>query len=198
MSLGALLVAARDYLRTSNGLGTGWSAETGNEFTDAEIEVMPDARPPPRMGKKFVALYGIQWEPDHTDQNQGIDERLGIACALTFRNGHIPVDARGPELYVNAAVNMSDICRRIMVAIHQNIAVSITNTDALLSGTDKMVEYLRWAGTDPNPSPRDAMWFMTESGEDSFDRFNEFQESGYVMEVRFRDARRMQSLAHME
>ena len=177
MSLGQLMIAARSQITTDLLLSKG------------EVEVMPGPEPPPACGKRFISLYGTSWAPgpDGSDWNQGVLEEYGMGCGVTLRKSAIPYDRAGENIYISASLSLEDICRQIVASIHQSVAI-YTVANAAMSGTDKVVEYFRWEGTDPNPRIVDADWFSSPSSS---------EEVGYFMEVRFAGASRPQTLANI-
>ena len=178
MSIGRLLLAVRDQLRTDLSLGS------------RECDVMPGPEPPPACGEKFVSIYGSSWSAGGEDiyQDRGIYETYDIVCAVTFRSAYAPFDRLGTDVYVKRLLGIEDFCRKVMGSIHLNQAVN-TAVDTMLATdhgeTDhhKMVEYLRWVSTDPNPLPVTGSWFNSD----------EATSSGLVMEVRFNQATRFSS-----
>lgn len=177
MSLGRLLIATRDHLRAELSL------------SEDECQVMPGPEPPPACGQKFVSVYGSNWSASADDvyQDQGIYESYDIVCAVTFRSSYVPFDKLGEALYVKRLVGIEDFCRKVMVKVHNSQEIN-TLVDTML-GEDhtthhKMVEYLRWASTDPNPLPVTGSWFNSD----------ETSASGLVMECRFNQATRFSTL----
>lgn len=181
MSLAVLLTASRDRLRANLNL------------IDEECRVQPGPEPPPTMGDRFVAVYGTRHEPisGEEDLHQGIAEEFGIACGVTYRVSAISFDRLGEELYIKTTSGLENICRDITAQLHQSINL-ITAANLLISGTNKIEEYLRWEGTDAIPDLKDAAWFQGTS--DAIpDRI-----VGLFMEVRLGQARRRQTLANIE
>lgn len=188
MSLGRLLIATRDHLRAELAL------------SEDECQVMPGPEPPPACGQKFISIYGSNWSASSDDvyQDQGIYESYDIVCAITFRSSYVPFDKLGEALYVKRLVGIEDFCRKVMVKVHNSQEIN-TLVDTMLeedhphqesgygiqiSGHHKMVEYLRWASTDPNPLPVTGSWFNSD----------ETSASGLVMECRFNQATRFSTL----
>lgn len=155
---------------------------------------MPGPEPPAYCGQRFVSLYGTSWSAGgEGDLHRGLDEVYGIACALTCRLPVYPPDRAGQELYVKAYLGMDDLCRRIMLALHQSVTLQVA-WDALiveetkLTDYDLSTEYLRWLETDARPEPVDGSWFSAAPD----------AAAGLVMEVRFGRARRMQAYDRLE
>jgi hypothetical protein len=187
MSLGRLLVAVRDTLRTE-------LVDWDQPFAPQDILVMPGPEPAPYCGQHFISVYGLSWiAGGESDNHRGLDELYGISCALSSRSPVYPPDRRGDELYVKLYTGMEDICRKIMIAVHQSIVVQQA-WDALLIGKTRQTsyhlstEYLRWQDTDAAPQVVDGTWFSAAPDE----------AAGLVMEVRFSKARRMQALDRLE
>lgn len=189
MHMGYLTLAARDVLRSA--LSPENYQDVG--FEDCEIDVMPDGKPPPFVGDKFIAVFGSEWSPAIEDQNVAIDAYLGITCQLTYRTAYVPPDALGTHTYANVQLGMTEVCWRIMKALSMQAGstVDVPLYTALTKITGyapySFVEYLRWSGTDPAPIPVYADWFsgVNEHQEDD----NGLAIVGYTMSVRFSKAR---------
>ena len=200
MSIAALAIAVRNKLQT----------DLVNHVPNPErsIRLMPDGRPAASSGQVFVAIHGTDWSPTSADmdQNRGLAEEFALACTVSIRTPVIPPDRIGDEVYINMTVGLSAICRQIMLSLDKNIDL-INSADALLADHEQtsvgtvqgFVEYLRWSGTDASPSPVGPTWFFAdESGRDLLSRRTggtswEHNESGWVMQVRFAQATRLQT-----
>ena len=180
MSLAKLMVAVKGQLITD--LGTYLDEDLGSQHVD----IMPDERPKPIMGNWFASIYGTSWRPGNIDPNNGIEEVYGLGVTVTMRQSSIPRDRSGLNLYVEASLSLDNLCRKIMTVIHQNTTIGSTAGNSM-TGTDRIVEYLRWIGTDPKPRLEDGTWFGSEQPD---------LEVGYVQEIRFDRATRYQSLTN--
>lgn len=177
MSLSALLIAVRNKLRV----------HLEDYVPDNMIHVMPDGRPSPNCGQRFVAVYGSSWSPrsEDADMNIGVAEEYGVVCTLSVRSPVVPQDDIGDELYVHQSQGMETICRKIREAIHQQYDV-VNDANTMTIENHGILEYLRWKGTDASPRPVGPEWFyaLDSPGVDSW----EYAQSGLAMDVRFGDA----------
>ena len=181
MSLAKLLVETKTKLPAD--IGT-LLTET---LSDYHIDIMPDPRPKPTMGKWFAAIYGTSWRPGNFDPNSGIEEVYGMGVTVTMRQSAIPRESAGLNLYIEATLSLDSLCRTIMTSVHQNTTIGESAGNAM-TGTDRIVEYFRWAGTDPQPRLEDGTWLGSERPD---------SDVAYVMEVRFDQATRYQSTTNM-
>jgi len=154
------------------------------ELAEDECHVMPDARPMPACGQRFVAVYAHSWNasPDDFNASEGLAEWYGISCAATFRSTHIPFDRFIPGI----GLDLEDFCRRIMANLHLSQAVLLRTNDRIeeeLGQSSAMLEQLRWASTDASPMFVGGDWFSSEDD----------KKTGLMMEVRFEQATRLQS-----
>lgn len=161
--------------------------EFQNDLDSEMIDITPKGQPKPSSGEKFIGITGTRWSPQITDQNRGLDEIYGFKVVVSFRSRAVPYDRHGRSLYVQAISNMESYCRRIMVKLHQNVDF-FAKTDLITPGVDRLTEFPRWMGTDPEPRPVGPEWFHAMPEE---------LEAGYVMEVRFDGARRIQTYENM-
>jgi hypothetical protein len=194
MSLGRLLFAVRGILRT--GLENWYTP-----FTSEEIQIMPGAEPPAYSGQKFISIHGLNWDTGQSDDmHLGLDEVYGFACTLSMRSPVVPYDRQGPELYIKSFIGMEDICRRIIVLLHQSIPLIQSWDELILEDADILkttlvneytvnlsTEYPRWVNCDAAPEPVDGSWFSADP----------MEAAGLVMQVRFGQARRMQAYDQM-
>ena len=140
------------------------------------------------LEEKKQASLNLMRDSYYSLSNKGIYETYDIVCAVTFRSAYAPFDRLGTDVYVKRLLGIEDFCRKVMGSIHLNQAVN-TTVDTMLAtdhgDTDhhKMVEYLRWVSTDPNPLPVTGSWFNSDDA----------TSSGLVMEVRFNQATRFSS-----
>ena len=189
MHIGYLTLAVRDVLR--NALSPENYQDVG--FENCEIEVMPDGKPPPFVGDKFISVYGSDWSPAIEDNNVALDAYLGVTCQLTYRTAYVPPDAVGTHSYANVQLGMTEVCWRIMKALSMQ---SGSETDVPLYtaltkitgyAPNSFVEYLRWAGTDAAPIPVYGDWFSGVN--EHLNDENGLSMVGYTMSVRFSKAR---------
>lgn len=188
MHIGYLTIAVRDMLRDY--FVSDFFPD--DPFTELEIEVMPDGKPPPDCGKKFLAVYGADWSPAITDNNIALDAYLGVNVTLTYRSPQIPPRGQGSHVYAQVQKGMAAICYHIMKYIPMQSADITTvplynylaaQEDYVLSFT----EYLRWMGTDAAPVPVFEDWFSAKN-EHLMDPLG-LDVMGYTMTVRFGQAR---------
>ena len=177
MSLGRLLIATRDHLRSELDLG------------DLECNVMPGPEPPPSCGQRFVSVYGSNWSAvsDDIQADLGVHESYDIVCAVTFRSSYVPFDKLGESLYTKRLVGIEDFCRKVMGKVHRNQTI-LQNVNSMIeddhtSSSGGMLEQLRWVSTDPTPLPVTGTWFNSD----------EPSAAGLVMECRFNQATRFSS-----
>ena len=186
MSLSAVLTAVRNTLRADLTLA------------DNECEIRPGPEPPAVAGSVYYAVYGESWNPGDRDLNRGIDEYFGIAVTVTQRLGsRFPFDKYGDEAYIKATSGLEARIRAVNSTVHQSIPIH-TAANVLISGTDKMVEYFRWSGSDAIPQLRDGDWFISRNENPRSTRGAGDEYAAMVMTTRFEDARRIQTYANME
>lgn len=184
MSISHLLLAACDMLRI------GMKDDPYN-YREEQIDITPKGQPIPSAGERFIGLCGTSWTPNIKDQNRGLDEVYGFKAVVSFRSRVVPFDRQGRNLYVEALGSMSNHCRRIMVLLHQQVDfIEKTDGYATALDIDKLTEFPRWFGTDPEPRSVTGEWFHSDNPNPEID-------AGFVMEVRFGDARRMQTYANL-
>lgn len=162
------MVAVRDHLRSEMDL----SAQ--------ECMVLPDPRPIPSCGQRFISIYGTNWSPSEGDNNRSLFENYDLACGVTFRSGYVPYDRMGDELYIKTIIGLEDFCRTITSHIHQNPSILTSTNEDIDDQFPGMLEYLRWEGTDASPRFVTGEWFTSEDP----------QQTGLFMEVRFGQATR--------
>lgn len=181
--MNVILQAVRDRLRSQLS-GSPYS------FDSDTIEIMPGPQPSAFMGQQWISVYGLAWAPPgDVDHNRALDEQFSVACCLSRKMGSTPYDRRGVKEYAVISNSMDVTLRRIMVSIHQEIDI-ITRANVLISGSYKMVEYLRWQDTDANPTEVPPEWFWADDPN--------MPVAGLMQEVRFKEARRIQPYASME
>ena len=181
MSMVALLVAVRDTLRSTLQLDNQTCRITAR-----------GPKPPPGCGDRFIAVFGLDWNPIDYYSNLAIDETYSVACGITYRAPYVPYDNEGEQLYVEAAESIESLARQIMATVHQNYDPILKQANAYLTAkgsTYNIFEPLRWQTTDAQPTPVGPDWFMasrgkSESGGDEV--------AGLVMQVNFSGARRKQ------
>ena len=177
MSLVALLVAARDRIRS----------ELGIDGRECGIEIGP--RPPQLFGRRYCTVYGAGWTPDPAGElMHGIMEVYAIGCTWTFMV-EAPDDRIPEEGYIKEVTSIEAYSRKVIVALHQNW--DIINAANTVIGTHKIIEPLRWLGTDAVPTLRDAEWINSPAKHTAALR-------PITMETRFGGAMRSQTLTSLE
>ena len=174
MSVGRLMLSVRDALRLNM------------ELTDDECHVMPDGRPMPSCGQKFIAVYAHSWNasPDDFNASEGLAEWYGVTCAVTFRTAHVPFDRYIPGI----GLELEDFCRRIISNVHLSQEILLRTNERIeeeLSQSTAMLEQIRWASADPSPQFVTGDWFGEGPPIDN--------NTGLMTEVRFEQATRIQS-----
>lgn len=180
MSFAALLVRVRNILRDN----------LSDLLPPEHILIMPDGRPAPACGDRFIAIHATSWRPrpGDDDMNRGLSELFDFDCTITYRTPFIPQESIGDEIFLKSLEGMEALCRLIIICIHQNIDLLGLDEDG------ELLEYPRWAGTSL-PTPVGPDWFY--SSPDQGEGF-EYIQSGLTMTVSFRDAHRMQTYEDME
>jgi len=148
-------------------------------LADNECEIRPGPEPPAVAGSVYYAVYGESWNPG---------DRLG---------SRFPFDKYGDEAYIKATSGLEARIRAVNSTVHQSIPIH-TAANVLISGTDKMVEYFRWSGSDAIPQLRDGDWFISRNENPRSTRGAGDEYAAMVMTTRFEDARRIQTYANME
>jgi len=188
MHPGLACVVIRDMLRDAFADYASFPLESH------QIEVMPDNRPPPSCGDRFIAVYGDDWNPVTDDANTGLDYYLGVSCTLTIRSPKYPTWERGKSLYAKEYTGMGSVCLKIMTTVSQEVSF-LTRIHALDEYVNEfydetndlyvgqVYEFPRWLGTDPSPVPAYADHFRA-TNEHLQDQGGE-SIMGYTMTVRF-------------
>ena len=155
MSMGAILKAARDAIRT----------QTSKDFKF--VGVMPEGRPPATMGAWFI---GIDENRVESDERTAIVERFAIDVVLTVRTGVIPKD-RADEIYLNNLFGLEPLERAVLTALHGQQSVR-TAANAILAA-NAVANY--YAFTQPlyysgrgKSAPRGADWTGEENDNATF------------------------------
>lgn len=189
MHLGYLTLAVRNLLREYLGDGNF----PANPFQESEIDVSPQGKPFAFNGQQFIGVYGASWSPATQDSNIGLDAYMGVNVVLTVRSPVFPQKKTGTEMYANLQCGMAAICWQIAksVAMTSGSTTGVPLYDHLLAleGYEQysIFEYLRWAGTDPEPIPAYQEWFSA-TNEHLGDPLGQ-PIMGYTMTVRFAEAR---------
>jgi hypothetical protein len=126
----------------------------------------------------------------------GIDETYGVNVGLTFTTGFIAAD-RTENLYLQVLYGVEAVARQVICAVHQNYdlmnAANVLIQQRALNVGDpdpanKIVEPLRWLGTDTSPQEKTGEWIF---GKD------DGKVCCWLLNVYFGQARRLQSTANM-
>jgi hypothetical protein len=182
--IGALVRACRQRLITDLG-------ETWDNRAKMDIQ-LPPGMPPPDCGQKFIAIWASSHSPGLLNQEEGIDEICGVTVTVTFRTGEVPEADLAKQIVHKAATGMEALSRAIMVSLVKNRWDVLQLANAEIVGTDNFVEPLRWLGTDIGPTPRGPDWFTADVENPNARDF------GLSMDIRFGQARRLQTFANME
>ena len=176
MSIGRLMLSVRDEVRLKL------------DLKEDECHVMPDGRPMPSCGQRFIAIYAHSWNasPDDFNAAEGLVEWYGVTCAVTFRSAYVPFDRHIPGI----GLEMEDFCRKIISTVHLNHNILLRTNELIaeelgqMTGTG-MLEQLRWASCDASPTFVTGDWFGEGPPID--------QNTGLMAEVRFEQATRVQT-----
>lgn len=153
MSLASVLQATKEIL----------VSQADFPLSGKEMEILPDLRPPPYCGDRFLAIVGDDWSavPDD-DQHRGLCEQFGVVLCLTFRTSSLTYASTGQTAYIESASAMEPIIRRIIASLHQNVDL-LTRANRLLPSSAPLLTYLRWKGCDPRPTIRGPDWFWSDT-----------------------------------
>lgn len=189
MSVRGLLYAARDILREEMSL-------------DAfQIDVKFDARPPFSGPDLFIGIWSGQWEPgENIGMEQGLDELCGATFTITRATGVCPPDRLDEELIYAMCTGVEYQARRIMHILTRRrwdwicLANEFAMQEVCECDPVPPVEVFtcppRWAGNDPTPRIVGPDWLSADPGEEEGD-------FAVVMDVRFRDAKRIQDIGNL-
>jgi hypothetical protein len=193
MSVKGLLYAAKTILID----------EMPTEMHQADVRF--DAKPQRWNADKFIGIWCGQWEPGpHNHGEQVLDELIGATFTITFATGVVPHDVIDEEVVYLACEGIEYWARRITAVLTKKrwewMCLANEMAEAELCEcdpeemTDVFVAPATWAGNDPTPRLVGPDWFSADPGD-----FDEQDEAPYglVMDVRFRDANRIQSIANM-
>lgn len=192
MSIRALCLGVEKRLR---------SAAVFNDMPDAAVGkfvgVQPaPGKPPANFGQWYAAVWfggarGTDALPERSDQ------LMNLNVTLTFRLNYSPPDRRGKQLTAAAgspALGMYAVADTVAAAIHGNIATVNQYVNELIPGTAAYVAIHGGTATVngfcellvlseiPTERPAPGDW-MPEGSKDV-----------YVMDIRFKDARRIQRI----
>lgn len=184
MSLAHLLIAARNQLQTSFSI-------------DSKVcDVEEGPQPPPKCGQIYYSIYGTEWTPGpNPNQHQGIDEHYGFAVCITKRAGYVPKHRLGDVIYTHPTTGILAIARSVIIALVPNRYAVLTAANTLIGITNAIQEPYQWIGCDPAPIQVGPDWFGA-SPQTSNTPTNVVN-LGYRLEVRFGNARRLQTYVSM-
>lgn len=172
MSQRALLLAVRDYLRSSVNLA------------DDECEVMFDGQPMPMAGERFVSVWPGDWSARDIE---GLDEEYGINITVTRRVTYAPADRVVAPLTGTDAQALDQLLEAIRAKLHldsQGDKVLNAANTIIGTGSNGFVEPLRFRhGSRPEPKGPD--WFSADG---------ESEVSGLAQTLTFGGARRLQTI----
>lgn len=173
MSIAALLKATRNII---------WE---GLQLDDKTCDIMPGPKPKPSCGQRFLSVWMSSWSPGDQDLNRGIDEYYTITCTWSYRSGYAPIDLQGGEIYIKHLEGIEAATRSLLPLIHQNIELMTAANNLIQDSSYKIVEPFRWLGGDAVPTIVGAEWFWSETDD---------KQAGFVQEIRFGNARRLQPI----
>lgn len=175
MSMSALLTAVRNQLRDDL------------KIPETDCDIQPNGQPPPTCGQIYYAVHALSHDPETTNPDQWIGEVYNIGITITRRAAAVPTDRRPTETLYKATTGLEARARAVVKNLHMKYDV-ITDANALISGTDKIQEPLRWQGTDAEPEEVDGTWYHGRPDE----------RAGLTLTVRLGGAMRYQTLANLE
>lgn len=180
MSMGPLLIAVRDHLRTKFVLDS------------KNIGIQPDGQPPPFVGDLYLAVYprGSSLAPGIGEIMSGVAESFSIGVCISQKITKAPRDRVADEIYVKAVSGVTVLADKVRAYVHQIWTSNISGANALLVGTDQIVEWFRWEGTSA-PRLVGPEWFWT-------DEEAAVQPVGLAVDVLFRDACRYQAYSRVD
>ena len=166
-----------------------------------QIDVKFDAKPPYPHTGRHIAIWCGQWEPGaNINMEQGLDELIGATFTISQTTGHVPPDRMDKEIVYKACVGVEWWARRITAVLTKYrwewICLASEKAQAILCectpdpAKDVFVHPPTWAGNDPTPRIVGPDWFSSEPDDEG--------DFGVVMDVRFRDAKRIQSIEDVQ
>jgi hypothetical protein len=190
VSISALLQGVRDELINSvSGCTSKSCGIRGGE-----------GRPPGKYGGTiYTAVVPSLWSTGPTGidgLNSGLDEYYAVDLVLSMRTGIIPDDRLMGSAFLDATKGLEPFIRSIMVVMRDYRYTDgvtggvLTRANGLIAGANKIMEPLRWAGNDSQPSPVTPDWFGA-SGEDP-------RAYGWRFGIHYVDARRIQTEANLQ
>jgi hypothetical protein len=159
----------------------------------ATCDLMPDGYPKPSCGELFVAVHPGDSSPDPAE---GLAEVFSMYVTVTRRLGYAPKDRQGVEVWRKAAVGLDAVVRRVMTALHldagADAVLNAANAYIAAEGAGNgFVEPLRWQHTG-RPEPKGPEWFSTDA-----EAGGRFLNAGSAVEIRFGEAKRIQTVESM-
>ena len=166
-----------------------------------QVDVKFDGKPPYAGPDKHIAIWCGQWEAgENIRMEQGLDELIGATFTITQAIGVAPNDRIDEELVYKACTGVEWWARRIMAILTKYrwewICLATEMAQAELCecepepAKDVFVSPPIWAGNDPTPRIVGPDWFSAEPDDEG--------DFGVVMDVRFRDAKRIQDIDNVQ
>lgn len=180
MSLGAVLKAARDTMRTTFGL----KAES--------CEVGMDGQPKPACGEFYIAVHPLGWNAVSGDWDLGEEYTVGVT--LTMRTSFAPKDRWGIAVWLAENDGMEARLRAAVTAIHHNQTLRALADEYIDgAGAGGITTPLQLMRID-NPVLRGPDWFTAAPPETD----EQIPECGVSQTVVFGKCQRTQSVPDME
>lgn len=182
MSLDALLIAARDRIRTV-------LAAAPVNLIAAECEVMGGPQPPPRAGKRFFSVHpGGGWT---CNSRETLDEYLGFQVTITVKAAEPPSDRVGTTRLARASTGLIAYAELVSKKLHMSYA-TMDAANVILNAAENpdeetFKEPAQFAGA-ADAVARGPEWFGTDPVEGA-SRF-----LGLSMTLTFRNARRLRPI----
>ncbi len=163
-----------------------------------------DGQPPAFSGEEFFVVH--PWFVQNTEGDR-LDEKYGVVVTVTRRTGYPPQDRMGSDVTLYPTTGLYKRADAVKVALHKNYTVlnlaggtcvesggptwTGGETYSIAATENGFVEPLVFDSYSDRPMVKGPEWFWAEAeGMDP--------PSGIALEVRFKDARRIQTLTDME
>lgn len=177
MSMEALLFAVRNQLRAKL------------NYSPQVCEIMPDGKPSPGAGEKFVAVY-FGYENDAGSHGESLDQYFGVNVTLSVRIAKAPIDRVGPDIIAVAGTGLLAEARRIQAIIHMDPdGYAIVKAANVLIGPNfnGFIEPLQWTSTN-YLGVQGAAWYRSKKG----------TASGVAVTLAFGKARRVEKIGNQQ
>lgn len=174
MSIGFVLLATRQQL---------WEHLT---YDEASLDIMPDGRPKPLCGSKFVSLFGSTINAIDPAPEDGFTTELSFTLTMTIRTSPLPAHAKKYS-YIESQISLEKELWRIIDKLYDEridiytFAQEMVNDDPYMAGT--YTGMLKMTSVDGSPSIAYPEWFYAD--DDDYRKNQAERSAGLYMSATF-------------